>query len=175
MPGMAPDALNDFYASIEPLTAGGVPSAGVRVPTLQPRMHICSLKVRPTNFDFLCITFATMQSSKSTGVYGISRQHKFSLGLELPLPDLVNASVAFRKNGSMHSSVPKPIGRIVQNQLVEHLEKNQPFADSQNGHRENFHRISSTCHNVMTVLTRPPRQWIKLVFYISTSAFLQVF
>ena len=70
VPNVTADALNDYYVSIGRLTAASVPPSPI--PTLLPRVMTCSFKVRPIDFDTLCITLANMRNSKSLGVDGIS-------------------------------------------------------------------------------------------------------
>ena len=105
--GMTPDVLNDFYAAIGPETANSVPTAAVQVPTFLPRVHTCSFRVTPIDFNSLCITIATMRTSKSTGLDGISIDmlQKFFFGLGSPLLDMLTQvlpAVTSPGSGNMH-------------------------------------------------------------------------
>lgn len=176
VPNISPDALNEYYATIGQTTADSVPAPSVDVPTLLPRVLTCSFKVQPIDLDTLCINLATMRSSKSTGVDGISIHllQKFFFGLGFPLLDVINSSLisasvpapwkhalvtpipkgrtaagpADTRPISILPAITKLVERIVQKQLSEYLENHRLISDAQHGYRKQH--STETALNVIT-------------------------
>ena len=166
VPNVTADALNDYYVSIGRLTAANVPPSPGPIPTLLPRVMTCSFKVRPIDFDTLCITLANMRNSKSLGVDGISIDllQKYFFGVGSPLLEVVNsslvtASVPQSWKHALVTPIPKskvtsgpadtrPISIlpailkltecVVQHQLSEYLDQHKLLADSQHGYRKRY-------------------------------------
>ena len=181
VPNVTVDALNDYYASIGRVTAASVPSSPGPIPTLLPRVMTCFFKVRPIDFDTLCITLANMKNSKSLGVDGISidLMQKYFFGIGMPLLEVVNSSLVTATvpdswKHALVTPIPKskvvrspadtrPISilpailklteNIVQNQLSEYLDQHKLLADSQHGYRKRF-STETALHAVTDLVLR---------------------
>ena len=164
VPSATPDALNDYYVSIGPATAASVPGPATPVPVRLPRVTSSGFKPTPIDIDTLCLILSSMKPSSATGVDGISVDmfRKFFWGAGHILLDMVNTSITARQvpaawKHALVTPIPKGKGpsdpantrpisilpgvmkvveRVVQVQLVEHLESNRLLSSAQHGYRK---------------------------------------
>ena len=173
---MTPDALNEYYVTIGPVTAAGVPTPATPVPVRLPRVTSGSFKVHPIDIDALYATLLCMKPSTATGPDGVSVKmlQMFFPGLSDVLLDVVNASlrtglVPAQWKHAMITPIPKgktannpadtrPISilpgimkvveKVVQAQLTEYLDSHHLLAAAQHGYRK-LHS-TETALNVIT-------------------------
>ena len=173
---ITPDALNAYYIAIGPSTAASVPAPTAPVPVRLPRVVTSAFHVQTVDFDDLYATIASMNSSNSTGLDGLSvlMLQKFFLGAGHALLDVVNSSLASglvpgawkhalvtpipkgkvaaepsdTRPISILPAIMKVVERIVQRQLSGYLEQTSLIADAQHGYRK--YRSTETALHVIT-------------------------
>ena len=175
-PNIAPDALNNYYVNVGPVTAASVPQTTAPVHIRLPRVTTSAFKVRPVDLNTLLVSLLTMKPSTSTGDDGISISmlQKFAPGIAEVLLDVVNSSLhtgqvpATWKRAlitpipkakvakspsdtrpiSILPGIMKVVERLVQQQLTEYLESHHLFSHHQHGYR----RLHST-ETALSVIT----------------------
>ena len=163
VPSATPDALNDYYVSIGPATAASVPRPAAPVPVRLPRVTTSSFRPQPIDIDSLCLILFAMKPSTATGIDGISVDmfRRYFWGMGHVLLDIVNTSLetsqvpttwkhalvtpipkgkgpsdpANTRPISILPGVMKVVERVVQLQLVQHLEANSLLSSAQHGYR----------------------------------------
>ncbi|KAF0314250.1 Laminin subunit gamma-1 [Amphibalanus amphitrite] len=176
VPSATPDALNDYYVSIGPITAASVPPPTVPVPVRLPRVTTSRFRPQPIDMDTLGLLLLHMKPSTSTGNDGISVSmfRTFFWGMGHVLLDIVNSSLTTSNvpgpwKHAMVTPIPKGQGpsepantrpisilpaimkvveRVVQRQLVQYLEANQLLSTTQHGYRSG--RSTETALSVIT-------------------------
>ena len=177
VPNITPDALNDYYATIGPRTADGVPAPASPVTTVLPRVLTCSFRVGPVSMDDLYSALITMKSSSSTGLDGISvymlqrcfngmghalldvvnsslvtgtvpSEWKHALVTPIPKDNMLSRDPSDTRPISLLPAVMKVVERVVQGQLSGYLEQHALLADAQHGYRK--HRSTETALHVIT-------------------------
>ena len=162
-PDVNPDDLNRHFVGVGPATAITVPPPVRVVPVLLPRVMTCSFRVRPVTLESLMFTIASMKSSKSCGIDGISVHlyKEFFRGIGHILLDIVNSSLAsgavpqawkhalitpipktddlsdptkFRPI-SVVPGIAKIVERIVHQQLSAYFTEHELFSSTQHGYR----------------------------------------
>ena len=102
-PNIHPDALNDYFVKVGPMTAAGVPNRCATLPVRLPRVKTCSFKVHPVSLDELFAAMSTMNPTTSCGLVEISaRLLRMSFSdTSCPLLDVINSSL-------VSGTVPSP-------------------------------------------------------------------
>ena len=176
VPLVHPDVLNHHFVGVGPATAYTVPPPTRTVPALLPRVLTCSFRVQPVSLESLKYTVASMKSSKSCGIDGISvyMYQKCYHGMGHVILDLVNSSLTtgsvpqawkhalitpipktddlsdpskFRPI-SVVPGIAKIVERIVHQQLSAYFNEHQLFSSTQHGYRS-FHS-TETALSVVT-------------------------
>ena len=165
VPNVSPDAINDFFVNVGPMTAATVIAPANPPPVRLPRVASCGFKVSPISRDDLCITLGTMKKSStvdSTG-FSIALFQRFFFGLQHVLTDIINSSiitgivpdawkhgivVPLPKGGTTADptnwrpvttlpAISKIIERVVHNQLSSYFTAASLFSSAQHGYRRN--------------------------------------
>ena len=162
---VTPDALNDYYISIGPVTVASVPAANTTLPVRLPRVNTGSFKVSPIDMSTLSSIVLGMKRSGSVGSDGLSvsilKKFFFSIGhilLSIINSSLISGIVPSVWKHALVTPVPKgasasrpedtrPITQLpailkitekaVQLQLNDYIESNHLLSESQHGYRKN--------------------------------------
>ena len=173
---ITPDALNDYYVSVGPLTAASVPPATAPIPVRLTRVITSAFKVHPIDIHTLHATVLSMKPSSNCGLDGlsISMFKKLFVYIGFFLLDIINCSLASgivptswkhalvipipkgRSSNepsdtrpiSLQPAVMKLLEKVVQCQLAGYLEDNHILSDAQHGYRKNF--STETALNVIS-------------------------